>query len=91
MKLRDFRAKEFAKLFEIKKELLEKYPEKADRIKFLCDTVASKLTKLRVYTLGDFMATLSSVVNEFKEFEALIPSTELIEELLKGERRGRKT
>ena len=85
MKLRDYRAKTFAKLFELRKELIEKYPNRAERIKFLCDLIAGKLTNLRVYTLGDFMSTLYHASNEFKEFEVLVPKSDEVEKLLESE------
>mgnify|MGYP001770723150 CR=1 FL=1 len=84
MRLREFRAIELAKLARIKKELLEKHPEDAERIRVLCDIIAAKLESLRAYTLADYIFTLYHASNEYPEFAELIPDERLVEELLKG-------
>ena len=84
MRLREFKAKSMARLVEIKKELLEKYPDKAERINYVVDVIAAKLKSLRTFTLTDYIETLYRASKEFKELEALIPSSKEVNELLKS-------
>jgi hypothetical protein len=84
VKLREFKARSLAKLVELKKELLEKYPDKADRINQIADLIATKLENLRTFTLTDYIFTLYQASREFKELEALIPSSKEVNELLKS-------
>jgi hypothetical protein len=84
VELREFKTKYMARLLEIKKHLLEKYPDKRDRVEFIVDTLLAKLTRLRRYTLPDYLSTLARATKDFKELEALIPPKEEVEELLKG-------
>jgi len=82
--LREFKAKYLAKLLNLKRRLLEKYPDRAQRIEYIADVLASKLSTLRVYTLSDYLHTVHLASKEFREFEALIPTEEEVEELLHG-------
>jgi hypothetical protein len=82
--LREFKAKYLAKLLNLKKQLLEKYPERAERIEFIVDLLVAKLEHLRTFTLPDYLATLHHTSREFREIEELIPSEEEIEELIEG-------
>jgi hypothetical protein len=82
--LREFKAKSLTRLIEIKRQLLEKYPDKADRVNYIVDVIATKLENLRVFTLTDYIATLYHASKEFAEFEQLIPSSKEVEELLKS-------
>jgi hypothetical protein len=82
MRLREFRAKYMAKLLNLRKELLEKYPDKAERVEYVADVLANKLSNLRVYTLADYLHTVHLAIKEFREFEELVPSEGEIEELL---------
>jgi len=81
--LREFKARSLAKLVEIKRELLEKYPDRSERINYIVDLLAVKLDNLRTYTLTDYIFTLYQASKEFKELEQLIPSYQEIDELLK--------
>jgi len=83
--LRKFKSKYMTKLLNIKKELLTKYPDKADRINYVTDILMSKLQTLRAYTLADYLHTIYLAVNEFKELEVLIPSEEEINKLIEKE------
>ena len=82
--MREFKAKSLTRLIEIKRQLLEKYPDKADRVNYLVDVIATKLENLRIFTLTDYIATLYHASKEFAEFEQLIPSSKEVEELLKS-------
>jgi hypothetical protein len=82
--LREFKAKYLAKLLNLKKQLLEKYPEKRERVEYIVDLLASKLENLRVFTLADYLFTLHLVTKEFSELEQMIPSEKEIEELVRG-------
>jgi hypothetical protein len=82
MTLREFKAKYLAKLLNLKPKLLEKHPERRDRVEHIVDLLASKLENLRAYTLPDYLFTLHLATKEFRELEELIPSTEEIQELL---------
>jgi hypothetical protein len=83
MNLRDFKTIQIAKIFELKKELLKKYPEKADRINFIIDTLMTKVEGLRTFTLTNYLHTIYRASTEFKEFETLMPDTKTVEELIK--------
>jgi len=84
MELREFKTKYLAKLLQIKRELLDKYPEKRERIEHIVDVIMNKLYHLRTFTLPDYLHTLYLAVKEFRELEELIPPSEEIEELLEG-------
>jgi len=82
--LREFKARSLTRLIEIKRELLEKYPDRSDRINYIIDLLATKLENLRTYTLTDYIFTLYQASKEFKELERLIPGVQETDELLKG-------
>jgi hypothetical protein len=84
VKLREFKARSLARLVELRKELLSKYPDKAERIRYIADVIATKLENLRTFTLTDYIATLYHASKEFAEFEQLIPSSKEVEELLRS-------
>jgi 2-hydroxy-3-keto-5-methylthiopentenyl-1-phosphate phosphatase len=83
--LREFKAKYLTKLLNIKKQLIEKYPEKRERVEYVVDLLVAKLENLRVFALTDYIATLYQATKEFRELEQLIPSEKEIEELVEGE------
>jgi hypothetical protein len=83
--LREFKVKYLTKLLNLKKQLVEKYHDKADRIDYIVDLLASKLENLRTFTLTDYIFTLYQASKEFKELEELIPSVKEINELLRGD------
>ena len=80
--LREFKAKYLTKLLNLKKQLVEKYPEKSGRVEYIVDILVAKLEHLRTFTLTDYIATIYHASKEFKEFEQIIPSEQEIEELL---------
>jgi phage regulator Rha-like protein len=80
--LREFKAKYLARLLNLKKQLLEKYPERADRVNYIVDLLASKLENLRTFTLADYLFTLHLATKELPELEQLIPAEEEVRELL---------
>ena len=88
MTLREFKAKYLARLLNLKKQLLEKYPDRAERINYIVDLLVTKLENLRTYTLTDYIATLYHASKEFKEIEQLIPTEKEINELLRRESAG---
>ena len=71
------------KLLNLKKQLIEKYPDRAQRIEYITDFLITKLEQLRVYTLTVYITMLYKASREFSEFEQLIPTSNEIEELLK--------
>jgi hypothetical protein len=85
VRLREFRAKYLAKLLNLKRQLLEKYPERAQRVEYVVDVLASKLSTLHVYSLADYLFTVHLATKEFPELEELIPNSREIEELLEEE------
>jgi len=84
MKLRELKAKSLARLIEIKRQLLEKYPDRSERINYIIDILATKLENLRTYTLTDYMFTLYQASKELRELEQLMPSSQDVDELLKS-------
>ena len=82
MTLREFKAKYLTKLLNLRKQLLEKYPEKTQKIEYMVSMLVAKLEHLRTYTLSDYVATIYQAIREFKEFEELVPSEDEIRKLL---------
>jgi len=81
-RLARFKAKYMTLINELRTELMQKYPEKAERIQFITDLLMNKLYALKSHSLPDFIHTLYLASREFPEFEKLIPSKEDIEELI---------
>jgi hypothetical protein len=84
VRLREFRAKYMAILLELKEELEQRYPDRAQRVDYVVDVLMNKLENLRTYTLSDYLHTLYLASKEFKEFRRMIPPKEEIEQLLRG-------
>jgi len=82
--LREFKAKYLTKLLNLKKQLVEKYPERAERINYIVDLLASKLENLRTFTLPDYLFTLHLAAKEIPEIEQLVPTEEEVQELIEG-------
>jgi len=72
-------------LREVEDVLISKYPDKEGRIKELANYLVMKLSNLRTYTLYDYLETIYLASREFVEFKQLMPSTQEIEELLRGD------
>jgi len=81
--LSKFKTKYMSMLIQLKNELLQKYPNKADRIDYVVDVLMHKLYALKSHSLTDYFHTVYLASKEFKEFEKLMPSSEELEELLK--------
>jgi len=81
MKLREFKALSLAKLMSLAKKLKEKYPDRAERINYIVDVLATKLQNLRTFTLTDYLFTLYLSSKEFPEFSELIPDVQTSEKL----------
>jgi hypothetical protein len=84
VKLREFKARSLTRLIEIKRQLLEKYPDRSERVNYITDLLATKLESLRTYTLTDYIFTLYQASKEFSELEQLMPSSQEVDELLKS-------
>jgi len=82
MKLREFKALSLAKLMSLAKKLKEKYPDRAERINYIVDVLATKLQNLRTFTLTDYLFTLYLSSKEFPEFSELIPDVQTVKNLL---------
>lgn len=80
--LREFKAKQLVRLMRLKEELLRKYPARAERVNYIVDILATKLSVLRTYTLSDYLFTLYNASKEFPEFMDLIPREDEIDDLL---------
>ena len=83
--LREFRARELARLWSIRTRLLGKYPDRVERIDYLTRVIATKLDTLRSYTLADLLFTIYLASSEFEEFGELMPSEEEVSELMSSE------
>jgi hypothetical protein len=73
------------RLINLKRELVGKYPNKRDRVEYITDILMNKLEHLRTYTLPDYIRTIHLACKEFGEFEALIPSEEEVDDLIRDE------
>jgi hypothetical protein len=70
-------------LLSLRNELLQKYPEKADRVEYIVDTLMHKLYALKSHSLTDYIHTVYLASKEFPEFSKMMLSSEEIEEILK--------
>jgi len=82
-RLSKFKSKYMTLLASLKNELLQKYPDKIDRVEYIVDILVYKLYALKSHSLADYFHTVYLASKEFKEFEKLMPSQEEVEELLK--------
>jgi hypothetical protein len=80
-KLYYIKAKYMAKLMKLRKELKQKYAEKADRIETIAFEIAPKLANLRRHMLTDYLFTITLACREFSEFCQLVPSDEEIKKI----------
>jgi len=85
MRLAKFRAKYMARLQELRQRLLSQYPERRERIEYICDLLMNKLQNLRTHTLADYIHTVYLAIKEFPEFKEIIPPPEEVEKLLNEE------
>jgi hypothetical protein len=70
-------------LLSLRNELLQKYPDKADRIDYVVDVLMHKLYALKSHSLTDYIHTVYLASKEFPEFSKMMPSQEEVEEILK--------
>jgi hypothetical protein len=77
-KLYAFKVKYLARLMRLRKELKQKYNEKADRIETIVFEIASKLANLRRHMLTDYLFTVTLACREFIEFCQLVPTEQEI-------------
>ena len=80
-KLYYFKAKYLARLMRLRKELKQKYAEKADRIETLIFEIAPKLANLRRHMLTDYLFTITLACREFSVFCQLVPAENEIKTL----------
>lgn len=85
MRLRDFKTLMISRILYLKKTLMQKYPDQADRINYITELLVVKTYNLRTFTLPDYLHTLYLASKEFPEFEEIIPPHEIVEQLLKEE------
>jgi len=81
MKFAKFKTKCIAALNELRKELVSKYPDKAERVERIVDTLIHKAYTLKSHSLVDFIHTLYLACREFEELCKLMPSPKEIDEL----------
>jgi len=84
-KLSKFKTKYMSLLTSLKNELLQKYPDKADRAEHVVDLLMHKLHALKSHAMPDYLHTVYLACKEFTELCKLIPSYEEVDELLKEE------
>jgi hypothetical protein len=84
MNMTEFKIKYLLKLGDIEEMLLVKYPDKKERIVFLCNLLESKLESLQLYNLNDYVATILHARQEFNEFIELLPWEFEVEQLIKN-------
>ena len=82
MRLREFKAKYIVILLNLKRQLIEKHPDRRDRVEYVLDRLALKLKNLRTFTLSDYIASLYDALKEFPELQPLVPSEQEINSLL---------
>jgi len=80
-KLYAFKAKYLARLLKLRRELKQKYPEKAERVESIIFEIAPKLANLRRHMLTDYMFTVTLACKEFPEFCSLVPSEQEVKQL----------
>jgi len=84
-RLAKFKSKYMSVLVQLKNELLQKYPDKADRINYIIDILMHKLYALKSHAVPDYLHTVYLTCKEFTELCTLIPSEKDVDELLKND------
>ena len=79
--LEKFRTKYIALLNELKRELVSRYPDRAQRAEYVTDVLVHKAYALDLHSLADFIHTLYLACTEFKEICRLMPSPKEVDEL----------
>ena len=80
-KLYYFKAKYLCRLLKLRKELKQKYKEKADRVEEIAFEIAPRLANLRRHMLTDYLFTVTLTCREFAEFCQLVPSEEEVKKI----------
>jgi hypothetical protein len=80
-KLYAFKAKYLARLMRLRKELKQKYSEKADRVEEIVFEIAPKLANLRKHMMTDYLFSATLACREFAEFCNLVPTEHEIKQL----------
>jgi len=80
-KLYYFKAKYLARLMRLRKELKQKYHEKAIEIENVVFELAPKLANLRRHMLTDYLFAVTLACKVFNEFCQLIPSEQEIRQV----------
>ena len=80
-KLYAFKAKYLARLLKLRRELKQKYPEKADRVEEIAFEIAPRLANLRKHMLTDYLFTVTLICREFTELCQLVPTENEIKTL----------
>jgi hypothetical protein len=83
LRLRELKSRYMAKLLDLRKQLLEKYSDKREKVEFVVDRLMGKLQLLKARWMPDYIYTVYQYAKEFPELEALIPSEEEIREIEK--------
>jgi hypothetical protein len=84
LRLSELKARYMARLLDLRKQLLEKYPDKRGEVESVVDKLMSKLQILRARWIPDYIFSVYQYAKEFPELEALIPSEEEIRGLEEG-------
>ena len=80
-KLYYFKAKYLCRLLKLRKELKQKYIEKADRVEEIAFEIAPRLANLRRHMMTDYLFTVTLACKEFKELCNLVPSEEEVKKI----------
>jgi hypothetical protein len=80
-KLYYFKAKYMARLMKLRRELKQKYKEKADRVEEIVFDLAPRLHLLRRDGLTDYLFSATLACREFAEFCQLVPTEQEIKQL----------
>ena len=80
-KLYYLKAKYLARLMRLRKELKQKYREKAERVEEIVFEIAPKLANLRKHMLTDYLFTATLACRELKELCNMVPSEEEIKKI----------
>jgi hypothetical protein len=76
-----FKAKYLARLLKLRRELKQKYRDKADRVEDIVFDLAARLANLRRHMLTDYLFATTLACREFAEFCQLVPTENEIKTL----------
>lgn len=82
LRLREFKAKQLAKIAEVKALLVQKYPERTGEITEIINKIVVATNLLKTFKLPDYISMLYLYASRFPEIEKLIPSTEEVKKLV---------